>query len=185
MTPNMMSCDDSRFCLPQIDDWENALQLTHMEPEFPAQALDPFLVGRLGTPPPPFQSPGLTFSLDSVSSSGSFDERYAAFAAGAQPKERGVTEITSNMARLRVEPAATVPGRVPNYDADADVGMDIDIKFTGVEHYDAKAIVDDVMRFNPTDEDRALLRAPHLTFYRDLFPADDVTTADDLGFNAY
>ncbi|EKM53576.1 uncharacterized protein PHACADRAFT_260003 [Phanerochaete carnosa HHB-10118-sp] len=178
MTLDTMSRDDSKLCIPQVNSWENALQLTHMEPEFPAQVQDSFLVGRLGTPPPPSQPPGLTFSLDSVSSSGSFDERYSAFAAGALPEERGVAKITSDMARLRVEPTATVPGRVPNCDADADIGMDIDIEFTSVEHYDAKTIVDDIMRFNPTDEDRTLLRAPYLTFCRDLPSVDDVAAAD-------
>lgn len=169
MTSGRTGCDNSAS-LPQANMWENALQLTGMRTDSTRADLGPLIIGRCGTPPPPSQPPSLTSSLESTSSSGSFEERYAIFAAGALRQDDVVAEVAKSLARMRVEP---VPGRVP------------DVDITDIEQYDAEAIIQDVLNYNPTEEDRALLDAPYLTFYKDLPLVDNFAAAEDFEFGAY
>ena len=185
---SILSSRESSPAVPLSDIGYNYMQLPEPEPEAP-------LVGRLGTPPPPEQPPSLASSYDSASSDGDFQELYYAYLSEVLT-DGGVVDLPDGGLRLYygddgdfVNNVETVTAGLAAMDltaheAEMDAYPAFDVEYTEVKDYDANAIVQDVWRFTPTDEDRALLCAPFLTTV-DLPDVDSAASSGYFGYDAY
>ena len=114
---------------------------------------------------PQSQPPSLVSSFNSISSSGSLDERSGG-AASAHSEDGGVAELTTTMSRLLNQALESAPVYIPAHDMTEYAA--IDVEYVDIDNYDIDAIIGDVLSFIPTNDDLTVLNAPWLDFCVDL-----------------
>ncbi|GJE97315.1 hypothetical protein PsYK624_135310 [Phanerochaete sordida] len=145
-----------------------------LHPSLPQGTIDTHIVGRVGSPPPADDVPDMAWSGDSVStSSGSFEQSYAAHYAAARPRlESSVNTLVDRFCGLNVAPKSA-------WYLELEMGEieDTHITYCDVPGYNRDEIVADTLQYNPTDADRALLNAPYLGCCE--LPSDDEDDGGD------